>query len=65
MQPKDKLDAIRMIQPENNGRKVIYIEDGINDAPALSMADVGIAMGAKGTKAGLLHSRKRSFSTPF
>jgi Zn2+/Cd2+-exporting ATPase len=53
MQPKDKLDAIRKIQSENNGKKVIFIGDGINDAPALSMADVGIAMGAKGTEVAL------------
>jgi Zn2+/Cd2+-exporting ATPase len=53
MQPKDKLDAIRKIQKENNGRKVIFIGDGINDGPALAIADVGIAMGAKGTEVAL------------
>jgi Zn2+/Cd2+-exporting ATPase len=53
MKPKDKLDAIAKIQAENSGKKVIFIGDGINDAPALAIADVGIAMGAKGTEVAL------------
>jgi len=52
--PADKVSCLEEILENNKGRgTVAYVGDGINDAPVLTRADIGIAMGALGSDAAI------------
>ena len=52
--PQDKVEKLREILASQGKReKTVYIGDGINDAPVLTLSDVGVAMGALGSDAAI------------
>ena len=52
--PQDKVAAVEKLLDETTGKgKLAFVGDGINDAPVLTRADIGIAMGAMGSDAAI------------
>lgn len=49
--PEDKMDKVREIKQENN--TLVFVGDGVNDAPVIALSDVGIAMGGLGSDAAI------------
>ena len=52
--PGDKVDQVeQLLQKKSPGGALVFVGDGINDAPVLSRADVGVAMGGMGSDAAI------------
>lgn len=70
LKPEQKVAAIRELS--NQGNRVAMIGDGVNDAPSLAVAYIGVAMGARGSDAALeqadvvlMHDRLENFLSAF
>lgn len=51
--PDDKVQHIEKLMKESKGNKIAFIGDGVNDAPVIARADIGMAMGALGSDAAI------------
>jgi Zn2+/Cd2+-exporting ATPase len=70
LKPEQKVEAIRALSGQN--KKVAMIGDGVNDAPSLAAAHIGVAMGARGSDAALeqadvvlMHDKLENFLAAF
>jgi Cd2+/Zn2+-exporting ATPase len=70
LKPEQKVEAIRELSGQN--KKVAMVGDGVNDAPSLAAAYIGVAMGARGSDAALeqadmvlMHDRLENFLAAF